>query len=107
MNEFELRDKLREKRKDIKSFDELIEFLRYVKDNCNCGYGEAPRSIAQASLAVAWYFASEFGITGFQAGCTVWDFIRDWEYYNNKCGLRLLTTIICSIRSIATHSKKP
>lgn len=90
MNEFELRNELRAKRKDIKSFDDLVEFLKYVKENCNCGYGEAPRSIAQASLAVAWYFASEFGITGFQAGCTMWDFITDWEYSNNKCGLKIV-----------------
>lgn len=89
-DEFELRDMLREKRKGIKSFDDLVQFLQYVKDNCNYGYGEAPRAIAQAALAVAWYLASEFGITGFQAGCTMWDFIQDWLYSNNKCGMRIV-----------------
>lgn len=90
MNEFELRDELAAKRKDIKTFEELTEFLKYVKENCNTGYGEAPRAMAQAALAVAWYLAGEFGITGFQAGCVMWDFIRDWSYSGNKTSLRIV-----------------
>ena len=90
MNEFELRDKLKEDRENIKSFDELISFLQNVKENCNYGYGEAPRAIAQAALATAWYLSSEFGITGFQASFVMWDFILDWQYRNNKCGLKMI-----------------
>lgn len=90
MNELELRDELRGKRKEIDTFDDLIDFLRYVKENCNSGYGEAPRAIAQASLAVAWKFAGWFDITGFQASCAMWDFIQDWQYRSNKCGLKMV-----------------
>lgn len=90
MNEFELMDELRAKRNDIKTFDDLVEFLTYVKDNCNCGYGEAPRAMAQACVAVAYHLADVFGITGFQAGFVMWDFIRDWMYKSNECGLRIL-----------------
>lgn len=90
MNELELKKKLVEKRSEIRNFDDLIEFLTYVKDNCNCGYGEAPRSIAQAALAVSWYLASEFGITGTQAGYVMFDFIRDWQYRSNKSGLKIV-----------------
>lgn len=90
MNEFELRDQLRTKRSQIKTFDDLTDFLKYVEENCNSGYGEAPRAIAQACLAVGWHFADVFGITGFQAGCVMWDFISDWMYPNNKCGLKLV-----------------
>jgi hypothetical protein len=89
-NEFAVRDELREKRKDIKSFEELVSFLEYVKDNCNTGYGTAPRSMAQAALAVAWYLSSEFGITGFQAGFVMWDFIMDWHCSDNKCGMKFV-----------------
>ena len=64
LDEFEMRDLLKDKRKSIETFDELIEFLTYIKDNCNYDDGVAPRSIAQASLAVAWYFSNIFGITG-------------------------------------------
>lgn len=88
--EFVLKEKLQEMRKDIKSFDDLTAFLKYVQDNCNSDYGGAPRAIAQASVAVAWYLSSSFGITGFQAGCVMWDFIKDWEFTNNKCGLYIL-----------------
>lgn len=90
MNEFELRDALVEKRKEIKSFEDLTAFLKYVTENCNTGYGEAPRAIAQASAAVAWYLAKEFGITGFQAGFVMWDFIRDWSFSDNKCGMKIV-----------------
>lgn len=90
MNEFELRDKLKDERKNIDTFDDLINFLRNIKDNYNCGYGEAPRAIAQASLAVAWYLADEFGITGFQASFVMWDFIKDWLFSSNECGMRLV-----------------
>lgn len=90
MNEFEMRDKLREKRNNIESFEDLTAFLKDVEVNCNCGYGEAPRAMAQACLAVAYYLSDKFGITGFQAGFVMWDFIRDWNYRHNKCGLRLV-----------------
>ena len=90
MNEFELKDKLKDERKNIDTFDDLINFLRNIKDNYNCGYGEAPRAIAQASLAVAWYLADEFGITGFQASLVMWDFIKDWLFSSNECGMRLV-----------------
>lgn len=88
-NEFDAVKELVEKRKDIRSIQELSSFLEDVETNYNTGYGTAPRAIAQASLAVAWYLADKFGITGFQAGAVMWDFIRDWCYRNNKCGLKI------------------
>lgn len=90
MNEFEIMDVLKEKRENINTFDDLISFIRDVKDNYNCGYEEAPRAIAQATLAVAWYLASDFGITGFQASFVMWDFVKDWLYHGNECGLKIV-----------------
>ena len=90
MNEFEIRDELRQKRTNIKSFKELVAFLRDVKNNYNVGYGAVPRAIAQACVAVGRFLADVFGITGFQAGCVMWDFIRDWNHTNNKCGLKII-----------------
>lgn len=90
MNEFDIKKELEEKRSKIEDFDGLVAFLKDVKDNYNTDYGVAPRAIAQASLAVAWYLAGEFGITGFQAGLTMFDFIKDWEYRSNKCGLKII-----------------
>lgn len=88
-DEFVVRDELIEKRKNIKSFTGLVKFLKYVTENCNTGYGVAPRAIAQACLAVGYFLANKFGITGFQAGFVMWDFITGWHYTNNKCGLKI------------------
>ena len=88
--EFEIKEELEKKRENIKSFDELISFLQDINDNYNSGYGEAPRAIAQAALATAWYLASEFGITNFQAGFVMWDFIKDWMVGDNECGMKLI-----------------
>lgn len=96
MNEFEIRDELQEKRRSIKTFDDLIAFLKQIEDidfdsmDLGDAYGVAPRSIAQAALATAQYLSCKFGITGFQSGFVMWDFIKDWSYSHNKCGLRLV-----------------
>lgn len=90
MNEFELRDELVKKRNEIETIEDLAEFLKYVEENCNEDYGGAPRAIAQACLAVAWHLAGKFGITGFQAGFVMWDFVRGWSYTNNKTSLRMV-----------------
>lgn len=90
INEFEVRDELREKRENITTFDDLTAFIKDVEENHNYDYGVAPRAIAQASVAVAYYLAGKFGITGFQAKTVMWDFIRDWAYRNNDCGLKLV-----------------
>lgn len=89
-DEFEMKAELEAKRKEIKTMDDLVDFLKYVEANCNYDYGVAPRSITQATLATAWYMAEKMGITGFQAGCVMWDFIRDWEFESNECGLKIV-----------------
>lgn len=88
--EFEVRDELKEKRSGIKEFNDLVAYLEDVENNYNIGYGEAPRAIAQATLATAWYLANKFGITGFQAGFVMWDFVFDWTMHGNQCGAKLV-----------------
>lgn len=82
-NEFTTKQELKDKRKNIKSFNDLVEFLKDVDEHYNIGYGDAPRAIAQAALATAWYLSGRFGITGFQAGATLGDFIEDWSGIGN------------------------
>lgn len=89
--EFIAREELQAKRREIgEDFDKLVEFLKDVRDNYNYDYGTVPRAIAQASVATAWYLASVFGITNFQAGFVMWDFIKDWQYRDNECGLKII-----------------
>lgn len=98
-NEFDVQKELVEKRKQIETHEDLAAFLKDVEENYNISYGCAPRAMAQASLAmaqaslaVAWYLADKFGISisSFQAGFVMWDFIRDWSYPHNKCGLKIV-----------------
>lgn len=90
LDEFAARDKLALERKDIKTIEDLAAFIKNVEENYNYDYGVAPRSIAQATAAVAWYLTGKMGITGFQAGFVMWDFIKDWQYSGNECGLRIV-----------------
>lgn len=73
--EFEVKEELQKKRKEIGSFEELTAFLKDVSDNYNVGYGSSVRAIGQAALATTEYLAKQFGITGFQASCVTWEFI--------------------------------
>lgn len=88
--EFEVKAELQEKRKDIKSFDNLTAFLEDVSKNYGTGYGECVRAIGQAILATADYLGHEFGITGFQAGCIMWEFISEWTDFGDEVGAKIL-----------------
>lgn len=68
----------------------MVDYIKGIKNNYNFGYGDAPRAIAQACLAVGWYLSSEFGITGFQASFVMWDFICGWSKTDNKTSLKLV-----------------
>ena len=89
-NEFEAKEILEKERENIRSLDDLMDYIQDIRDNYNIGCGTAPRAIAQAALATSYYLADVFGITWFQAGCVMWDFIEDWFFRGNKCGLKIV-----------------
>ncbi|MCM1062487.1 MAG: hypothetical protein NC452_19725, partial [Eubacterium sp.] len=88
--EFKVRDELTERRKEINTFNELVDFLEDIKEHYNFDYGAAPRAIAQACLAVGYYLSKEFGITGFQAGAVMWDFVMGWTSIGRQVGAKIL-----------------
>lgn len=90
MNEFEARDYILAKGRDIKTLEELVELIEEVMIKFNYDYGVAPRSIGAAASVVADYLSGAMGITGFQAGYVMWDFIRNYHMTSNKCGLKLV-----------------
>lgn len=90
MNEFEARDYILEKGKNINSSQELAEFIEEVENNFNYGYGTAARSVGAVAACVANYLRNKMGLTGFQTGCAMWEFIQDFIYSNNKCGMKLV-----------------
>lgn len=77
-------------RKEIKTQEDLFKFIEKCRKDYSCDYGAAPHAIAQASLAVAWYLAIEMGLTGFQGEFVMWEFIKGWEFTDNKCGLAII-----------------
>lgn len=55
-------------------------------------YGTICHALSACALAAVWAANKheQRGITGFQAGFVMWDFIKEWMYKSNKAGLRLI-----------------
>jgi len=72
------------------TLETLPEFIRHVMEDYRFDYGTAVHAIAACSVGAAWAGAEAEGITGFQAGCVMWDFVRYWNHSTNKCGMKLI-----------------
>lgn len=70
----------------------LMSFINHIMNDYRHDYGTIVHAVSACALAAAW--ASDRypqgGITGFQAGFVMWDFIRELEYSNNECGLKIV-----------------
>ena len=69
---------------------DLPAFIEKMMHGYHHDYGTACHAVAACALAAAWATCSEEGLTGFQAGFVMWDFIRNWVFRGNECGLRLI-----------------
>ena len=79
-----------EEAKTVKSTEDLTRFVEKMLYSYEHDYGTACHAIAACSLACAWLGAHVEGISGFQAGFVMWDFIRHWMKEGNKCGMKLV-----------------
>ena len=74
--------------------DDFPDFFRELTEDYEHDYGTVCHAMAAIGLAAMWAFnnseGARGGITGFQAGCVMWEVIRHMNYEDNKCGLRLL-----------------
>ena len=74
--------------------EDFPEFFREMTEDYIHDYGTVCHAMAAVGLAAMYAFNNSEGacggITGFQAGCVMWEVIRYMNYENNKCGLRLL-----------------
>lgn len=66
------------------------EAVNWEKTSGEACYEMACHATAAVALGAAWAAAKAFGITNFQASHAMWDFIREWQYSDNKTGLRIL-----------------
>lgn len=76
------------------TLETLPTFIDHVMNDYDHDYGTVCHAISACAVAAAWA-ANESegacgGITGFQSGFVMWDFVRYWSRPNNKCGMRLL-----------------
>lgn len=74
------------------TIETLPEFIRKLTEDYHHDYGTICHAITSAGIATmrAVDNSKQGGITGFQAGCIMWEFIRNWNYPNNKCGMKLV-----------------
>lgn len=74
----------------VKTSDELKAFADHILNDYEHDYGTACHAVAACALAGAWLGCEKEGLSGFQAGFVMWDFIRNWTYTANKCGLKIV-----------------
>lgn len=76
------------------TFETLPDFIKHVMDDYEHDYGTVCHAISACAIAAAWAANSMDGacggITGFQAGFVMWDFIRQWQHNGNKTGLQII-----------------
>ncbi len=74
------------------TLETLPAFMNHVLNEYDHDYGTIVHAISACALAAAWAgnHSEQGGITGFQAGFVMWDFIRHWSFSNNKCGLKIV-----------------
>ena len=72
--------------------EDLPDFIERVIHGYEHDYGTACHAVAACAIAAAWAVSgdSDIGLSGFQAGFVMWDFIKNWTKTSNECGLRLV-----------------
>ena len=66
--------------KKVNTPDELAAFVTRLTTDYSHDYGTICHACAACAIAAAWTVdhSPTGGITGFQAGCIMWEFIRNW-----------------------------
>jgi len=71
------------------TMEKLPEFLRHLTEDYIHDYGTIVHALTAGAIATLWAMnkTEEGGITGFQAGCIMWEFIRKWMRLNSPLRL--------------------
>lgn len=69
---------------------DLPAFMDRMLNGYNHDYGTVCRAVAACAIAAAWAASDVAGLTGFQAGFVMWDFIKNWTKSGNETGLMLV-----------------
>ncbi len=81
-----------DKKSKAATLETLPDFLKELSERYNHDYGTICHAVAIGATAAAWAMnkSDQGGITGFQAGAIMWEFIRNWNYSSNKTGLKIV-----------------
>lgn len=73
-----------ERAKEIKTVAELTEFVTELREGYQHDYDTICHAIAAAGIAAMWCVNSgpQGGISGFQAGCIMWEMIDRWGVFD-------------------------
>ena len=74
----------------VKTIEEFETFVNHILNDYEHDYGTACHAVAACALAGAWLGCEKEGLTGFQAGFVMWDFIKNWVMVGNTCGMKLV-----------------
>jgi len=76
---------------DKMTMEELPEFLRHLTEDYTHDYGTICHALTAGAVATMWAMnkTGQGEITGFQAGAIMWEFIKRWNYTDNKSGLKI------------------
>jgi len=74
------------------TLEALPKFLKRLTEEYRHDYGTICSAMAVGAVATAYAVnkTPQGGITGFQAGAVMWDFISGWLFKDNKIGLTLI-----------------
>ena len=75
---------------EVKTIEDYTKFTNHILNDYEHDYGTACRAVAACALAGAWLGCEKEGLSGFQAGFVMWDFIRHWAKSSNVCGMKLI-----------------
>ena len=63
----------------------LPAFIKMLNEYPDHNYNTTVYATSAATLGASWAMAEYYGITGFQAGCIMWEYIQNWGFnYKNK-----------------------
>lgn len=74
------------------TLETLPDFIKGLLDDYEHDYGTICHALTAGAIGSMWAMEKhpQGGITGFQAGCIMWEFIRNWNKTSNKTGLKLV-----------------
>jgi hypothetical protein len=78
--EMGLQDEWYKEARDM-TLENLPAFLEKLATEYGHDYGTICHAVSASAIAAAWAMehSEQGGITGFQAGCVMWGFIRNWD----------------------------